>query len=146
MVVLACVAGCGVTPPSPAELATNSVQRYMNALAAGYYTKACTALDSRARAALSGPAGSRATCKAVLARCLPYNPNLLKRDQSQLLYATVDVHIARAHARASVSGTAVARALKEVTLAKERGNWVLTSYGAALRGCVARTKARLIRS
>lgn len=118
----------------------------MNALAAGYYTKACGSLDSRARAELSGPAGSRATCKAVLARCLPYNANLLKRDQSQLLYATVEVQIAHQNARASVSGTEVARALKEVTLAKERGNWVLTSYGAALRGCVTRAKAKLIRS
>ncbi len=144
--MLACLAGCGVYPPSPAELVTNSVQRYMNALAAGYYTKACGSLDSRARAELSGPAGSRATCKAVLARCLPYNANLLKRDQSQLLYATVEVQIAHQNARASVSGTEVARALKEVTLAKERGNWVLTSYGAALRGCVTRAKAKLIRS
>jgi hypothetical protein len=142
---LAVVAGCGVTPPSPAELATNAVQRYMNALASGYYAKACTALDSHARAELSGPAGSRATCKTVLARCLPYNANLLKRDQSQLLYATVEVQIAHNRAKAAVSGTAVARSLKEVTLGKTRGGWVLTSYGAALRGCVTRAKAKLIR-
>lgn len=135
--------GCGVTPPSPAELAGNAVQKYVSALAAGYYSSACSMLDSRTRASLSGPAGSRATCTNVLARCLPYNATIAKRDQSQLLYATVQVRIARSRAEAAVSGTAVARAIREVTLAKERGGWLLTSYGRALRGCVTRARRRL---
>jgi hypothetical protein len=144
LAVAALMAGCGVTPPSTTEIAANTVQRYVNALAAGYYTKACTVLDTHARESLSGPTGSRASCKTVLARCLPYNATVAKRDQSQLLYATVQVRIDHAKAKADVSGTTVARAIKQVTLAKERGSWTLTSYGAALRGCVARVKTKLI--
>jgi hypothetical protein len=140
------IAGCGVTPPSAEELAGNTVQRYMNALASGYYSKACSVLDSRTRASLGGPAGSRVSCEKVLARCLPYNATIAKRDQSQLLYATVQVRIERSRAAANVSGTAVARKIREVTLTKKGGSWELTSYGTALKGCVTRAKATLIRS
>jgi hypothetical protein len=140
------LAGCGVTPPSPAELAGNTVQKYMNALAAGYYTKACSVLNGRTRASLGGPPGSRITCEKVLARCLPYNATVAKRDQSQLLYANVQVRIEHSKARADVSGTAVARKIREVTLAHEGGSWQLTSYGTALKGCVTRAKANLVRS
>jgi hypothetical protein len=82
----------------------------------------------------------------VLSRCLPYNAQVAKRDQSQLLYATVNITVKRSRADATVSGTAVARAVKEVSLAKEGRHWVLTSYGSAITGCAKRARAKLIRS
>ncbi len=132
----ALIAGCGVAAPSPAELVTNSVQSYMNALASGYYVSACAQLDTHTRDSLGGAHG----CKAALSKCLPYNAAVLKRDQSQLLYATVEVTLAHKQARAAVSGTTVAKALKEVTLAKETHGWVLTSYGQGLTRCVSHAR------
>jgi hypothetical protein len=99
-------------------------------------------LDAHTRASMGG----LARCRAILSRCLPYNAQVAKRDQSQLLYANVDVHVSHSHADALVSGTAVARAVKEVSLAKEGRQWVLTSYGKALTGCVTHTKAKFGRS
>ncbi len=60
---------------------------------------------------------------------------MLKKDQTQLLYATVDISIDGAKASAQVSGTPVADAIKHFTLAEQRGNWTLTSYGQGLTGC-----------
>jgi hypothetical protein len=139
LVAALALAGC-TTPPSAAELAGYAAQKYVNALAAGYYRSACTLLDGRTRASLGGADG----CRKVLSRCLPYNAQVAKRDQSQLLYATVDVKVKRSRARAALSGTAVARALESVTLAKENGHWRLTSYGSAITGCVRRVRAKLI--
>jgi hypothetical protein len=141
LVAALALAGC-TTPPSAAELAGNAAQKYVNALAAGYYRSACTLLDGRTRASLGGADG----CRKVLSRCLPYNAQVAKRDQSQLLYATVDVKVKHSRAQAALSGTAVARAVKSVTLARENGHWLLTSYGSAITGCVSRVKAKLIGS
>jgi hypothetical protein len=138
LALAAAIAGC-TTPPSAAELAGNAAQKYMNALAAGYYKSACGQLDQHTLVSLGGPA----ECRKVLSRCLPYNAQVAKRDQSQLLYATVNVRVKHSHADAAVSGTAVARAVKEVTLAKEGRHWILTSYGKAIKGCVTRAKAKL---
>ncbi len=99
-------------------------------------------LDSRTRASMGG----EAHCRTLLSRCLPYNAQVAKRDQSQLLYANVDVRVTHSHADATVSGTTVARAIKEVSLAKEGRQWVLTSYGKAITGCVRRTKAKLVQT
>jgi ribonuclease PH len=41
----------------------------------------------------------------------------------------------RNKADVTVGGTAVARAIREVTVADERGTWKLTSFGEALAQC-----------
>lgn len=132
LVLVVCVAGCGASAPSPVDTA---VQHYLNALAEGNYSSACALLDRRTRDSLLKSKGSRTTCSSVYTRCLPDDAQRLNQDQSQLLFATVQVSIDGPRAAAAVSGTAVARAIKKVTLAKEHGRWKLTSYGKGLHRC-----------
>jgi hypothetical protein len=126
----ACVVGCGESMPSPVVTA---VQSYLSALSEGNYSTACSLLDSRTRKSLLR--GSRTSCATAFTRCLPDNAQSAKRDQSQLLYATVQVSVDGSKAHATVSGTPVAGAIKRVTLARERRRWKLTSSGAALKAC-----------
>jgi hypothetical protein len=79
--------------------------------------------------------GPRASCAKLFVQCLPSKATNISRDQAQLLYATIQVATHHHKADVTVAGTAVARALKRVTLAKERGTWKLTSYGDALQRC-----------
>ena len=133
-------AGCGSTaPPGP----YNAVSSYLNQIAEGSYAGACGLLDTRARVSLTRTRGQHISCPTVFARCLPSKVTNLKHDQSQLLYATILVTTHRKTADATVSGTAVARAIKHVSLAKERGTWKLTSYGQALKTC---SRARRLRA
>jgi hypothetical protein len=132
LALVVCLAGCGASAPSPVDTA---VQHYLNALAEGNYSNACALLDRRTRDSLLKSKGSRTTCSAVYTRCLPDDAQVLNRDQSQLLFANVQVSVEGSKAAAAVSGTAVARAIKKVTLAKEHGHWKLTSYGKGLNGC-----------
>jgi hypothetical protein len=131
-----CMAGCGsgasTTPP------VEVVRNYLDALAAGNYPSACALLDNRTRESPSRLVGGHVTCATVFARCLPHTVTSLKRDQTQLFYSTVQVNAAGRKATATVSGTAVARAIRHVTLAEERGNWKLTSYGKAVERCQLR--------
>ena len=138
LLVVAWVAGCGGSGPVPSD----PVQNYLSALAEGNYGGACTQLDSRARASLLGLQGTRSSCTKVFTRCLPNSAIAPKKDQSQLLYATVAVNQNGPKADAIVSGTAVARAVKEVTLAEESGTWKLTSYGRGLTGCPGKGRHR----
>jgi hypothetical protein len=119
------LASCGQSQPSPGEIAQN----YVNAVAEGNYAGACALLDGRAREALHTSTRSRAGCAALLARCLPTNASVLQKDQAQLFYANVEVTTDGPRAAVRTSGTAVARRIREVTLAKERGHWQLTTYG-----------------
>lgn len=127
LVVLACAPGCGSSPPSPGEIAED----YVTAIADGNYSNACALLDRRARERLRGSMRSSAGCAPLLRRCLPTRATVLRRDQLQLFYANVDVRIAGPRATVRTSGTAVANRIGEVTLAKRRGRWALTSYGRA---------------
>jgi hypothetical protein len=128
-----CMVGCGsgasTTPP------VEVVQNYLNALAAGNYPGACALLDNRTRASPARLGRGRVACATVFARCLPHTVTSLKRDQTQLFYSTVRVNAAGRKATATVSGTAVAKAIRHVTLAEERGNWRLTSFGKAVDRC-----------
>jgi hypothetical protein len=117
--------GCGQPPPSPGEIAQN----YVTAIAEGDYAGACGALDAHALEALHASMRSRAGCATLLARCLPTNPSVLQKDQAQLFYANVEITTVGPNATVTTSGTAVARKIHEVRLAKERGHWQLTSYG-----------------
>lgn len=119
-----------------------AVSNYLNQIAEGSYKGACGLLDSRARESLIRAMGGRVGCASLFIRCLPSNALKITQDQSQLLYATIVVSTHHKKAAASVSGTAVARAIRHVTLAKEHGTWKLTSYGVALERC-PRTGRRL---
>jgi hypothetical protein len=132
LVVAVGVGGCGDSMPSPVDTA---VQNYLTALSEGNYSGACALLDRRTRKSLVRSTGSRTSCATAFTRCLPNNAQSAKRDQSQLAFATVQVIVDGSKAHANVSGTAVARAIRRVTLARQRGRWKLTSYGKALRAC-----------
>jgi hypothetical protein len=129
LVVLA--VGCGEAPTPPFEV----VQNYLNYVGAGNYAGACALLDKRTREAPLQSVRPRITCPKVFLRCLPDNVIRLARDQTQLLYASIQINTNGDKATADVSGTAVARALRKVTLSNEAGNWKLTSYGQAVHRC-----------
>lgn len=132
------LAACGSNAPSPYEI----VNDYLNTLAEGDYPSACAMLTARARAAMSAATGVRGTCVTVLARCLPNHALVLKEDQSQLFYANVSVTTQGSIARAAVSGTAVANAIRKVGLQKTRAGWTLSSSGSGLNRCTRRHGAR----
>ena len=123
--------GCGEAPTPPFEV----VQNYLNDVGAGNYAGACALLDKRTREAPLQSVRPRITCPTVFVRCLPDNVIRLARDQTQLLYASIQINTNGDKATADVSGTAVARALRRVTLADKQGVWYLTSYGRAVQRC-----------
>jgi outer membrane PBP1 activator LpoA protein len=142
------LAGCGQVAPSPVD----PVQTYATALGQGNYARACSLLDARARIALQrlvqarhdGHDGRRAaSCAGVFRRCLPVQVTNARHDQTQLLFATVEIaRVARGRATATLGGTAVARAVRVVRVIRgRRGTWRLDSYGSGLRDC-ARARSR----
>jgi hypothetical protein len=118
-------AACGSNAPT----AYSVVDSYIQAIGEGNYANACGLLDQSERASLHG------SCKAVFARCLPNQAAALARDQTQQLYANINLTTTGKTAVAVVSGTAVARTVKSVTLAERGGNWQLTSAGEKLQRC-----------
>jgi hypothetical protein len=126
-------AGCesNSVPPGP----YNIVGSYLTQIAEGNYQGACGLLDPRARSSLIKAKHARVSCPTLFSRCLPNRVINARHDQSQLLYATILVTEGRTKAHVDVSGTAVARAIREVRLAKKRGTWELTSYGQDLETC-----------
>ena len=127
-----CGVGCGESSTTPP---VDVVQNYLNDLGAGNYSGACALLDKRTREAPLRSVRPRISCSTVFARCLPDNVTRLTHDQTQLLYASIQVNVAGDTGSANVSGTTVARAIRNVTLANEQGNWKLTSYGQAVHQC-----------
>jgi hypothetical protein len=127
-----CVVGCGESSTTPP---VDVVQNYLNAVGAGNYSSACALLDKRTRESPLRSVRPRIGCPTVFVRCLPNNVIRLKRDQTQLLYASIQLNVSGDKASADVSGTTVARAIRKVTLADERGTWKLTSYGQAVHRC-----------
>jgi hypothetical protein len=125
VLTVAVIAGCGSTAPT----AYSVVESYLTALGEGNYTNACALLNQSARASLHAP------CTAVFARCLANEAAAIARDQTQQLYATMNLTGSGKRVAAEVSGTAVARTVKKVTLADEHGNWVLTTPGRAFTRC-----------
>lgn len=126
------VAACGDSRPPPDVAA---VQGYLTAIAEGNYRAACSELAPATRAQVRRALGRHAGCPALFVRCLPDDAFKLSHDNSQLLFASVAVERHGGRATASVSGTAVARAVRQVTLAREHRRWWLTSYGTGLRTC-----------
>ena len=111
------------------------MQNYLNDVGAGNYGGACGLLDKRTRDAPLKSVRPRIKCPTVFVRCLPDNVIKLARDQTQLLYASIELNVTGDTASADVSGTSVARAIRRVTLANEQGQWKLTSYGQAVHKC-----------
>jgi hypothetical protein len=125
LVAVVAVAGCGSTAPT----AYSVVDSYLRALGEGNYSNACGLLDDAARASLRG------SCSEVFTRCLANEAGAIERDQTQQLYANINLTSAGKTAVAKVSGTAVARTVKHVALAERGGNWRLTSPGVVFKRC-----------
>jgi hypothetical protein len=129
----AVLAGCGnANVVSPSDVAQN----YVSAIAEGNFSGACALFEAHTRDRLVALSGS--SCPRLFARCLPRESTSLPRDQVQLLYANVDLRVSGAHAEARLSGTAVTKATKEVTLVDQHTHWRLTSPGGAITRCVGR--------
>lgn len=137
MIGLATVGCGGPYVASPGQVA----EGYESALATGGYSGACHFLTPKTRALLAKRAGT-GNCAAAIARCLPNNAIIPKKDQSQLLYANVSVVRHGRDARVGVSGNPVANAIKSVNLAPKPGGWILTSYGEGLTACQQRRHRR----
>ena len=142
LAVAALLVGCGEAKSPPDLVAVNS---YLNALAEGNYSNACSLLEPGAEAALIKSTGKRVSCPNAFHRCLPDSALIPKQDQSQLLYATVDLTVTGKRASATVAGNPVARAVQRVTLAKHGQLWKLSSYGVGLQGCKLRERRRAAR-
>ncbi len=127
------VAGCGDSPNPPIAI----VQNYLNALGGGEYSSACAMVDTQAMAALIHAKHVKISCPVLFRRCLPNRALRLKSDQTQLLYAEIDVHLSQKGtvANADTSATPVATELKHVTLKHEKGVWKFTGFGQAITDC-----------
>jgi hypothetical protein len=136
--VLLGLAACGnanvVTP-------SDVTQDYVDAVAEGNYPGACRLLSPHIRAAMVASARTRESCTALLGRCLPSKIRVSAADQSQLLYVTIDLQTSGRNAQGTLSGLPVARAIKRVTLVRQRGRWRLTTPGQAVTRCVRRLHA-----
>ena len=127
------LAGCGTAPNPPIAF----VQNYLNALGGGDFATACGMVDGQAFAALEHAKHVRTGCAVLLRRCLPKQALALKSDQTQLLYANINVTLSDKGqiADADTSATPVATEIKHVTLKHERGVWKFTGLGHAIEAC-----------
>jgi hypothetical protein len=131
----AALAACGnANVVTPVEAAQN----YVFAVAEGNYPGACALLAPGTRVALTS--ARRWSCPTLFLRCLPTPSTALSHDQAQLLYANADLQVSGRHAAVTLSGTAVARAARRVTLVEQHGRWLLSSPGRAIARCVSRLK------
>jgi hypothetical protein len=127
------LAGCGESQTPPVYAA---VDGYLTSLAQGKYAAACTYMNGKGRRSLAKATGSHKSCAKVFDRCLPDRVvRTASEDETQLNYATVDITTTGAKGSATVAGTAVARVVKRVVLAKEGARWKLATYGEGLKGC-----------
>jgi hypothetical protein len=137
LAAIAGLSGCGnANVVTPSEVAQN----YMFAVAEGNYPGACAMLQARARARLTASAHS--SCPQLFAHCLPRELTSLSHDQAQLFYANTDLQVSGHRADVRLSGPAVTRSVKEVTLIDQHHHWRLTSPGRAIRRCVGRLERR----
>jgi hypothetical protein len=127
------ISGCGEAPTPPIDV----VQTYLNALGGGAYSSACGMTDGQALEALIRAKHTRISCAGLFKRCLPNRSVILKSDQTQLLYANINVTLSDGGkvADADTSATPVAKELKHVTLRHERGVWKFTGFGRAIEAC-----------
>lgn len=133
------VAACGAPAHPPVGSVVSS---YLGALGEGNYANACGLLNQSARSSLDSRFGRHASCPKVIARCLPNEATAFSRDQTQQLYANIDLSVAGTTAVAKVSGTAVAKTVKTVTLIQRRGIWTLATPGTSLERCHRQKRTR----
>lgn len=133
MSLAAVVSGCGDTPNPPIAI----VQNYLNALGGGYFATACGMADTHALDGLMRSKHAHGGCAKLFKRCLPNRSIVLKSDQTQLLYANINVSLSDNGkvANADTSATPVATELKHVTLKHEHGVWKFTGFGRAIERC-----------
>ena len=131
--VAALLSACGTAPNPPIAI----VQNYLNALGGGEYATACGMLDGPALQALTSRKHVRLSCVKLFSRCLPNRSLVLKSDQTQLLYADINVSLSDKGtvANADTSATPVATELRHVTLKHEHGVWKFTGFGKAIEAC-----------
>jgi hypothetical protein len=129
------IAACG---NANVVTASDVTQSYVDAIAEGNYPAACSLLEPHTRAAEVASARTHQSCPALLDRCLPNNIKVSAADQSQLFYVTIDLQTSGRKAEGTLSGLPVARAVKRVTLVRQRGRWRLTTPGVAVTRCVHR--------
>jgi hypothetical protein len=127
------ISACGEAANPPIDI----VQNYLNALGGGEYATACGMVDGQALDALVRAKHVRISCAKLFRRCLPNRSIVLKSDQTQLLYADINVTLSDHGkvANADTSATAVATELKHVTLKHEHGVWRFTWFGRAIEAC-----------
>jgi hypothetical protein len=127
------VSGCGEAPNPPIAI----VQSYLNALGGGEFNSACAMVDGQAFETLARAKHVRMSCAKLFKRCLPNRAIVLKSDQTQLLYANINVSLSDNNkvANADTSATPVATELKHVTLKHEHGAWKFTGFGHAIEAC-----------
>ena len=127
------LSGCGESPNPPIAI----VQNYLNALGGGEFTAACGMADSQALAELTRAKHVHIGCAQLFKRCLPNRALVSKKDQTQLLYANIDVSLSDNGkvANADTSATPVATELRHVTLQHEHGVWKFTGFGRAIEAC-----------
>ena len=127
------ISGCGEAPNPPVAI----VQSYLNTLGGGEYAAACGMIDDQALAALMRAKHVHMACANLFKRCLPNRSIVLKKDQTQLLYANINVSLSDGGkiADADTSATPVATELKHVTLRHEHGVWKFTGFGQAIEAC-----------
>lgn len=131
LALAAALAGCGnANVVTPRDVAQN----YAFQLAEGNFPQACALFDPAALRSLAS--GSGGGCRSLLARCLPKSTTSLRRDETQLFYVNTDLQESGSRATVTVSGTAVARSVRRVSLADERGRWRLTSPGRGIDRCL----------
>jgi hypothetical protein len=127
------ISGCGEAPNPPIAI----VQNYLNALGGGEFTAACGMADAQALANLARTKKVHVGCPQLFKRCLPNRALVSKKDQTQLLYANIDVSLSDNGkiANADTSATPVATELQHVTLKHEHGVWRFTGFGRAIEAC-----------
>jgi hypothetical protein len=132
-VLVVALSGCGDAPNPPIAI----VQNYLDALGGGEYATACGMVDSDALQTLLHAKHARVSCVKLFSRCLPNRSIVLKSDQTQLLYANINVSLSDngTVANADTSATPVATELKHVTLKHEHGVWKFTELGQAVERC-----------
>jgi hypothetical protein len=118
LLVSVCLAACGQGGPT----ASDAVGNYVYALAEGNYAGACALLSPATRDALERSHGGHASCEKLVQECLPNQVTKSSHDQSQLLFANVQLTHVPGGMQASVSGRAAASATKEVAVDQVRGS------------------------
>jgi hypothetical protein len=134
--LVAFVAGCGAGATPPSQIAEN----YINTIAEGNFARACAMIPSAARASFAGLIGRRTTCAQAFKRCVPEQATSTAQDQTQLFYTNVQTTITGSTAVADLSGTTVARAVKQVALTERHGVWSMSTYGTGLEACAVASR------